>query len=205
MIDWFIRGGPIMWPILLLSIVTLGVVIERLGFLAAQLRRRSPATVRHIFRQVEQGKLAEAENMGKQSDDSVSRVLTAGLAHRYISYTDAMMEEANSELDKYVRGLVVLDTAVTLGPLLGLLGTVIGMMGAFGLVGTETLAGKAEAITGGVAESLITVSFGLAVAIVAIIPLNFLNSQVDKVRRELESAMTRMELLLKGNSDDHTD
>ncbi|HEY8966393.1 MAG TPA: MotA/TolQ/ExbB proton channel family protein, partial [Candidatus Methylacidiphilales bacterium] len=106
------------------------------------------------------------------------------------------LEGASAELDRYNRGLVVLDTAVTLGPLLGLLGTVTGMMRAFNLVGGEDLAGKTAALTGGVSECLIAVTFGLGVAIVALIPLNYLNARLEKTRRELESAMTRLELLV---------
>ncbi len=186
-----------MWPILMLSIVTLGVVLERSCFLWQEFGRRRTRDVARIFELVEHGKMDEALQVGQKSNERVAIVLTEGLIHRATSYTDAMMEAANAELERYSRGLVILDTAVTLGPLLGLLGTVIGMMSAFGLVGGDSLAGKTEAITGGVAESLITVSFGLAVAIVAILPLNYLNARVEKVRRQLESAMTRMELQLK--------
>ncbi|MEO0452691.1 MAG: MotA/TolQ/ExbB proton channel family protein [Verrucomicrobiota bacterium] len=199
MIETFLRGGPIMWPILLLSIVTFGTVIERIIFLIREQTRCDSKCVMNIFRLVEHEKFDEAYKIGARCTDKTAQLLAAGLEHRDISFTDAMMEEANSQLDRFNRGLVILDTAVTLGPLLGLLGTVIGMMSAFGFVGGEGLAGKTEAITGGVAESLITVSFGLGVAIIAILPLNYLNSRLEKVRRELESAMTRMELLLKGS------
>lgn len=199
MIDTFLKGGPIMWPILLLSITTLGAVIERAIFLIREKTRADSEGVTNIFRLAEHNKLSEAQKIGERCPDKVAQVLAAGLAHRDISFTDAMMEAANVQLERYNRGLVILDTAVTLGPLLGLLGTVIGMMNAFGFVGGEGIAGKTDAITGGVAESLITVAFGLGVAIVAILPLNYLNSRLEKVRRELESAMTRMELLLKGN------
>lgn len=199
MIETFIKGGPIMWPILLLSIATLGAVIERAIFLIREKSRGDSECVMNIFRLVEHNKLNDAQKIGGRCTDKVAQVLAAGLQHRDISFTDAMMEAANVQLERYNRGLVILDTAVTLGPLLGLLGTVIGMMNAFGFVGGEGIAGKTDAITGGVAESLITVAFGLGVAIVAILPLNYLNSRLEKVRRELESAITRMELLLKGN------
>ena len=90
----------------------------------------------------------------------------------------------------------MLDTAVTLGPLLGLLGTVIGMIRAFGVLGSESVAGQTAAITGGIAESLIAVSFGLAVAIIAIVPLNYLSSRLEKRRREIEEATSHLELLV---------
>ncbi len=196
MLELFKEGGPIMWPILILSIVTLGAVIERGVFFVVQLKRCDSKCVTRIFQLVEHGQESEAEDVGLKCSDPVAEVLTAGLTHREVSYTEAMMEQANTELDRYNRGLVILDTAVTLGPLLGLLGTVIGMIQAFGIVGGADLAGKTSAITGGIAESLIAVTFGLGVAILAIIPLNYLNARLEKMRRKLESAMTRMELLL---------
>ncbi len=196
MMQLFIKGGPIMWPIFILSIVTIGVVFERIAFLLIEARRRDPAAVQRIFGLVEHGKLAEAAESGEKTRDVIASILTEGLKHRETSLSEAMLEAASAELDHYNRGLVVLDTAVTLGPLLGLLGTVLGMIHAFGVVGTGEVATKQEVITGGISQCLIAVSFGLAVAIVAIIPLNYLNARMERARRQLESAMTRLELLV---------
>jgi biopolymer transport protein ExbB len=197
MIQLFLKGGPVMWPILILSIVTVGVVLERIIFLWAQAARRDSSTVQKIFLNVEKRDVNAAISAGENSEDMVAQMLVEGLKHRDISLTEAMLEAASSELDRYNRGLVVLDTAVTLGPLLGLLGTVIGMIRAFGVVGAGEIGRNELVITGGISECLITVCFGLGVAIVAIIPLNYLNSRLEKVRRQLESAMTRLELLVK--------
>ncbi len=185
-----------MWPILLLSIITLGVVIERVFFLINEKRTQDQISVQRIFQLIEHGSVAQAAKLGDDSSDMIARVLIHGLNHRDTSLSEAMLESASTELDRYNRGLVILDTAVTLGPLLGLLGTVTGMMKAFGVVGMEDMAGKQAIITGGISECLIAVTFGLAVAIVAIIPLNYLNARLEKARRQLESAMTRLELLV---------
>lgn len=199
MIETFIQGGPIMWPILLLSIVTIGSVIERILFIINEKICADHNCVQRMFNLVEHEKIDEAIKAGKDCKDRTARVLYKGLTHRDTSYSDAMIEESNAQLDKFNRGLFIMDTAVTLGPLLGLLGTVVGMIHAFGLVGDADLAGKTAAITGGISESLITVGFGLIVAIVAILPLNYLSSRLEKARRELESAVTRMELLLRSH------
>ncbi len=143
MLELFAKGGPIMWPILLLSIVTVGVVVERLLFLAREARSRDHAAVLRVFQLVEHGRLEEAARIGSGSSDLIARVLGGGLEHRQTSLNDALLEGASAELDRYNRGLVVLDTAVTLGPLLGLLGTVTGMMKAFNIVGGSDLAGEA--------------------------------------------------------------
>ncbi|MDR1146436.1 MAG: MotA/TolQ/ExbB proton channel family protein [Verrucomicrobiales bacterium] len=197
MIELFLKGGPIMWPILALSIVTTGVILERGVFLWMQAARRDSGAAQRIFLQVEKGDLAAAVSAGEHSEDPVARVLMEGLKHRATSLTEAMLEAASAELDRNNRGLVVLDTAVTLGPLLGLLGTVIGMIRAFDVVGAGTIASSELTITGSISECLIAVCFGLSVAIVAIVPLNWLSARLEKIRRQLESAMTRLELLVK--------
>jgi biopolymer transport protein ExbB len=91
----------------------------------------------------------------------------------------------------------VLDTVITLSPLLGLLGTVTGMIGSFGMLGSQEL-GAPAAITGGIAEALIATAAGLSVAIVALIPFNYLQGLADRARREIEDASTHLELLLSG-------
>lgn len=196
--ELFHKGGPIMWPILILSLITLTVVVERVMFLISELSRRQPQVVDTIFHAVENGDLDRAVQQGKGSTDLVARTLVYGLENRSSSLANALVQQASRELDHYSRGLTVMDTAITLGPLLGLLGTVIGMMRAFGMV-TGSLGAQQHVITGGIAESLITVAFGLAVAIVAIIPYNFLNRRVERVRREIEDASNHLELMIQKN------
>ncbi|PWU11022.1 MAG: biopolymer transporter [Verrucomicrobia bacterium] len=196
MIHLFLKGGFIMWPILALSVVTLSVVIERLFFLIAEHWRRDPTSVARIFQLVEQCKMDEIDSHSEKSSDMIVRVLFRGVQHRQAAYNEAMLESASAELDRYHRGLVILDTAVTLGPLLGLLGTVVGMMHVFGVIPGGDLAGKEDMLVGGISQCLLAVIFGLAVAIVAIVPLNYLNAKLEKTRRRLESAITQLELLL---------
>lgn len=196
LLDLFLKGGPIMWPILLLSIVTAGVVLERILFLASERLRRKPHDIEKVLSLAEHQQLDQAAQQGAHSSDPIARVLAHGLAHRDVSLSNALVQAAGRELDRYNRGLVVLDTAVTLGPLLGLLGTVIGMIQAFGIVGGADLAGQQTAITGGIAESLIAVTFGLGVAIVAIVPLNYLSAQLESTRRQLEDATNHLELIV---------
>jgi biopolymer transport protein ExbB len=196
MIELFFKGGPIMWPILVLSLVTGAVVFERVVFLILEKKRGQPRLLESLLGLAEKGRLDEAAATSRDATDPVARVLVHGLEHRDVSLSNALLQAAGRELDRYNRGLVVLDTAVTLGPLLGLLGTVIGMIRAFGIVGGSDLAGKTAAITGGIAESLIAVTFGLGVAIVAIIPLNILTARMETMRRRLEDATNHLELLV---------
>ncbi|WP_235277683.1 MotA/TolQ/ExbB proton channel family protein [Methylacidiphilum kamchatkense] len=190
-----------MWPILALSVITLAVIFERLLFLIEISRNRKRKLVTKFLELVGHGRYEEALAIAEKNKDYVLKVLQEGLKHKDGALEDALLEAASEQLERFNKGLVVLDTAVTLGPLLGLLGTVTGMMHAFSIVGSGEIAGKQAAITGGVAESLIAVSFGLAVAIVAIIPLNFFNARMDRARRRIEEASTRLVLLLRGQEE----
>src|SRR5690606_13679148 len=92
-------------------------------------------------------------------------------------------------------GLSVLDTAITAGPLLGLLGTVTGMMASFGEIGGDL--GAPTAITGGIAEALVATASGLAIAISCLLPYNFLNSMGEEIRREIEEMGNNLEVALQ--------
>ena len=88
-----------------------------------------------------------------------------------------------------------MDTLVTLAPLLGLLGTITGLMKSFSLLGSEELA--VQAVTGGIAEALIATAFGLGIAILALIPFNYLNARLEEARHDIEDASTHLELILR--------
>lgn len=187
------KGGPVMWPLLLTSVVALTVVIERLIFIAREKARRRPDVVEEILGAVEQGRFDDGIRAGQNSQDFVARVLTYALANREKSFASALLRAANIELKRFNQGLPVLDTIITLAPLLGLLGTVTGMIRSFGLLGGAELEAPA-AITGGIAEALIATAFGLGVAIVALIPFNYLQARLEEARHEIEDASTHLEL-----------
>ncbi len=184
-----------MWPLLVCSIVTLTVVLERIFFLMTERTRRSPADVAEVLSQVERGALTPAQQAAEQSSDPVAKVLGYALAHRASGLSQAVIHASGSALEKYNRGLTVLDTIITLAPLLGLLGTVTGMIRTFGLLGGTELDAP-SAVTGGIAEALLATAFGLGIAITALIPFNFLNARLETTRREMESAANQLELHL---------
>ena len=185
-----------MWPLLVCSIITVATVLDRLFFIIRGRARRKPELVEKILERVEHHDLSSAIKLGSDSRDFVARVLTFALAHRAESFSSAVLRAANQELKKFNRGLSVLDTIVTLAPLLGLLGTVTGMIHAFGLLGGRELDAP-QAITGGIAQALIATAFGLGIAITALIPFNFLNSKLEEARHDIEDAATQLELHLQ--------
>jgi biopolymer transport protein ExbB len=203
MLELFLKGGPIMWPLLATSIVAVSVVIERILFVLIERGRRDSSAVDSILKAAEEGRVDEAGQIAATRGDFIARALAFALSHRSDSFAEAMLRAARLELRRFSRGLSALDTIVTLAPLLGLLGTVTGMIHAFGLLGTQTLDTPA-AITGGIAQALIATAFGLGIAITALIPFNFLNTQLENAREDLEDAATRLEIALKPNASSQT-
>ncbi|HUB67718.1 MAG TPA: MotA/TolQ/ExbB proton channel family protein [Candidatus Methylacidiphilales bacterium] len=196
MFDLLTKGGPIMWPLLATSLVAVSVVIERILFILAEKSKRDPDAVEAVLKAAEEGRLTDAQQLAERSRDFVVRAVGFALQHDQESFSNAMLRGARRELRRFSRGLSALDTIVTLAPLLGLLGTVTGMIHAFGLLGTQTL-DTPTAITGGIAQALIATAFGLGIAITALIPFNYLNTQLENAREDIEEAATRLEMALK--------
>jgi biopolymer transport protein ExbB len=189
MFDIILKGGPMMWPLLITSLVAVAVVVERLLFVITEKIRRDPARVEAVLKSAEAGQFAEAGQLANSTGDFVVRALSFALYHGQDSFGEAMLRGARRELRRFNRGLPALDTIVTLAPLLGLLGTVTGMIRAFGLLGDQTL-DTPTAITGGIAQALIATAFGLGIAITALIPFNYMNAQLDDAREDIEEAQS---------------
>lgn len=195
MFHLFLKGGPIMWPLLLTSLVALTTIFERLIALRRDSRRRKPEQLRAMQRELRNGNIATAIEIGEVSVDVSARCLAKGLKRRNESFSMAYQQEVAEELERISRGLPTLDTVITVAPLLGLLGTVTGLIHAFGLMGASELDAP-TAITGGIAEALIATAFGLGIAICALVPFNWLNTKIEKSRAQFQKIGTQTELLL---------
>lgn len=191
-LELFKHGGPIMWPIALVSFIGLTVAIERIIFVIREERRRDPALVERMVARVEAGEIDAAIALGKDSNDFVARVLTGALKERETSFTDAYIRGAHQELNRFSQGIPILDTVITAAPLLGLLGTVTGMMKTFGNMSGD-LSTAAGAITGGVAEALIATACGLAIAIMGLLPYNYMNTKLEHARLAIEDVSNALD------------
>jgi biopolymer transport protein ExbB len=194
LIGIFKKGGPIMWPLLLASIIAWAAVIERFVFIIVEQKRRNPKVIREMLDSIEVGDIESAIRIGQASKYFVAKVLTYALVHREKSISNALMLASALEIKRFSRGLPILDTTITVAPLLGLLGTVTGMMHSFSLIGGDL--GAPGAITGGIAEALIATAFGLGIAITGLLPFNYLNARLEEATHEIEAAATRLELLV---------
>ena len=194
----FNEGGPIMYPILLLSLVALTVVIERIFWWLGRWMRRDPKRIEKVFTAIEVGDVAEASRLSRDTRDPVLRMMWNGLNHQHASLQGALQVAAGIEIKRAGRFLVVMDTSVTLAPLLGLLGTIVGLMESFSFLGNEELA--VQAVTGGIAKALIATACGLGIAIFTLIPFNFFTSRVSNLEFELQTAATNLEVMLEAQN-----
>jgi biopolymer transport protein ExbB len=184
-----------MWPILIVSIIALTVVIERCFWWTGRWFRRDPKRIEKVFTAIENGDVPEASRLSRGSRDPVLRMMWNGLNHQHASLQGALQVAAGIEIKRAGRFLVVMDTLVTLAPLLGLLGTITGLIRSFSFLGNEELA--VQAVTGGIAEALIATACGLGIAIFALIPFNFFTSRVSNLEFELQTAATNLEVMLE--------
>jgi biopolymer transport protein ExbB len=193
---YYKQGGPIMHPILVLCIMAVAVIIERMFFMILEKIRTSRRSRAAIFQALEAGDLHRASTVSSNSKDYIASMLTYALSHREKSLSDALQNASGRALSRYNRGIVIMETVITLAPLLGLLGTVTGMMGSFGMLGGGEITGT-TAITGGIAEALIATAAGLGIAILTVIPMNWLVARQEHAKHEIEDACTHCELLAK--------
>ncbi len=198
LVDNFRKGGPIMWPILLVSITAIAVVLERIFWWLFRWMRRDPKRIEKVFTAIENGDVAEASRLSRGTRDPVLRMMWNGLNHQHASLQGALQVAAGIEIKRAGRFLVVMDTLVTLAPLLGLLGTITGLMKSFSFLGNEELA--VQAVTGGIAEALIATAAGLGIAIFALVPFNFFTSRVSNLEFELQTAATNLEVMLEAQN-----
>lgn len=194
-VDMFIKGGPVMWPILLCALAALIVVIERLLWWWQLGRRCQREKLDHTFDAIAEGRFDTADKLSAGSSDPFLSVVNDGIAHAHSSLLGAMQLRATDELEHAEKRLWILGTFITLAPLLGLLGTVTGIMHSFNFVGDEQLA--ATKVSGGIAEALIATACGLGIAILCLLPFNYLTRRLAHLRGRLERTINHVELIVE--------
>ncbi|MDZ4406161.1 MotA/TolQ/ExbB proton channel family protein [Prosthecobacter sp.] len=192
-VDLFLKGGPIMYPIAVVTLVAVCIFIERVFWWLRFAAKRSVKQLDEVYEKLEAGDLTKAIAQSAKSSDPVVRMIHHGLSHRHSSMQGALEVAAGQELRDAGRFLSAMDTIVTLAPLLGLLGTVTGIMGSFTSIGSSELA--VEKVTGGIGEALIATAAGLGIAIGTLVPMNYFHSRLAALKFDLEAAANNVLIL----------
>jgi biopolymer transport protein ExbB len=197
MFDLIARGGFFMYPIAFCSVAAIGIFLERIW----ALRRRNvnpPDFMEHIEDLLRKNKISEAVFLCQGYTAPISKVFLAGLKKWHGGFwvvKEAIEERGSREARALERNIGILSTIANLTPLLGLLGTVSGMIKIFNNISFQGT-GSSAGLAGGIAEALITTAAGLCVAIPALVCYRFLRERVDSLVSEMEENSLRiMELI----------
>jgi biopolymer transport protein ExbB len=194
MIVLFTHGGFLMYPLLLCSVIALTLIIERSIFWAAAGIDRDRPLMDKVLELSAEENWEEIRETTQGSKNSVVRVLISGILHRDYSPVKAMESAAADEIYKMRRFMGALDTIITIAPLLGILGTVVGIIESFDMLGASGIEDP-MAVTGGIAKALITTASGLTIAIVTVFPYNFFNARIERAAQIIEKYATSFEIM----------
>jgi biopolymer transport protein ExbB len=199
MLEWFRAGGPIMWPILACSVLAVAIFFERL-WMYFRVRRGTEILTREVEDLIAKGRIDEALVVCQRSGTPLARIFIAAIREKgkprdqIKGKVDEVGQREAAPLERY---LGLLGTIANIAPLLGLLGTVLGMIEAFHVIAAQGV-GTPATLGGGISEALITTQAGLTVAIPTILLHKYLSSRVERITMEMEERSLHLVDLLGG-------
>ncbi|MDY6878927.1 MAG: MotA/TolQ/ExbB proton channel family protein [Desulfatiglans sp.] len=194
MLGIFLKGGPVMYPLLACSIIVMTVILERTFFWIRVAMHRDQPLVDEVLELCRVGDWDSVKIKAAGSKDYIIRILVSGILHREFSMTKAMESAAAEEMKRMGRYMAVIDTMITVAPLLGIFGTVIGIITSFEMLGSAGIE-HPEAVTSGIAQALITTASGLGIAILSVFPFNYFSTRVESAALAVEKYATSLEIV----------
>lgn len=192
-IAFLFKGGFVMYPLLASGLVALTVIIERLLVLNKKLHT-APEEIRSVIKKAQAGEVDLALSEAQKGNSPIMKVIAVGLGDKSGSSEDLelkMKVEAEGWLPVIEKRMQIIDTIITAAPLMGLLGTITGMMGSFQVLSDKGV-NEPNAITGGVAEALIATATGLVIALLCLVAFNYLNQKIKNIIAEMEGAASNV-------------
>ncbi|HET6383250.1 MAG TPA: MotA/TolQ/ExbB proton channel family protein [Armatimonadota bacterium] len=191
-------GGYVMYPLLLLSLLAVVVIVERsLAF--RQLGAIPTGLLRETLSLCRSGSFGDALRLCESSPGPLAACLAVVIKHRSwpTREIERLVEETGQEYFIKLEFLLpVLDTTTTISPLLGLLGTIVGMIGAFNAIAVQQHRGNSDAVLAGVGTALYATATGLTIAVICFAAYNYFASRVRTITAETEQGATKLVNLL---------
>jgi biopolymer transport protein ExbB len=170
------------------------VIIDRTIFWILLRGRRKQPLVDEVLELSRAGNWSMIKKKTVGSRDYITKILITGILHRHFSMTKAMEAAAADEVRRMRRFMGVLDTMITVAPLLGIFGTVLGIISSFEILGSAGIEHPRE-VTAGIAQALITTAAGLGIAILSVFPYNYFNSCIENAVQMIEKYATSLEIV----------
>ena len=188
MFDFFVKGGPLMWPILLCSIISITIIVDRF-YILHKSKTRMPNIFSRVKALLKDNKYDEALKLCENTPGSIAHLLAIGIhvRNKTTEEKEKLISRAGSriirQLDKNLRGLGIIGNIT---PLLGLMGTVTGMIKAFMKI--QELGGRVDpsVLAGGIWEALITTVAGLGVAIPTLVAYHYFEGKIDDISSQMK-------------------
>lgn len=193
MIEVLRSGGPLMIPLALCSVLALAVIVERAWNLRHD-RILPPQEIEHLRNLIDRGEFIRAEEYASSRRSALNNLLVPALENRRQSrelIREVVRDAGRQEVPELERYLGVLGTVASISPLLGLLGTVLGMIQVFSVISMQGV-GQADALAGGISQAMITTATGLAIAIPALAAYNYFVSKAEGLVLEIERLVLEM-------------
>ena len=187
------RGGWVIWPLLVLSIVALTLIFERTWFWIATNSQTRRVRFDQVALCLRQGAPNEARALASGDRSVYGRLMDRLLGETSASAIALAVEDQRQRLERF---MTTLGTIITAAPMLGILGTVTGIIRSFNVLGAEVTATEPSQVAIGIAEALITTVVGLAIALVVLFPYNVFRAQLDR-------SLGRMETLIAAVQEHH--
>ena len=200
-----IKGGYVMYPIILCSIISLAIFLER-WYVLRHSKERVERYLKSVKRAVAQKDWESVVDISKKNQSPPSRIILAGVRKYFQGLTrearEAMEDIAMQELPVYEKRLSTLSVVASISPLLGLLGTVTGMIRTFNVISVVGV-GKPAEMAGGISEALITTAAGLIVAIPTVLAHHYLSNLADEIINDIDRTCTEVIEALEESANSH--
>ncbi len=194
-LDYFEKGGPVMWPLLIVMLSGMFVIFERTLWWVRIARSWDTPKLDQAVEAIRAGDNTRAAALSQGEDCPGLALVAEAVSHPKQVALSALQLSASKQLGEADKLIWLLGTVITIAPLFGLLGTVTGIMTSFNFVGDAELA--AAKVSGGIAEALIATAYGLGIAIIAVVPFNIFRRRLVDLRHRLEYTANRIEVALE--------